>query len=92
MNATDFVMTVRKMRAAQKRYFTEGRKQSDLFEAKRLEKIVDQALDEGVTVLEFHTPTEPTMDEAIQLGLLNDEELANMGIQRPTDEEGEQPS
>ena len=48
MNAPEFVTTVREMRAAQKRYFTEGRKQFDLIEAKRLEKIVDMALAEDV--------------------------------------------
>jgi len=45
----EFIRTVSDMlRAAQKRYFTEGRKQSDLIEAKRLEALVDKAIRDGV--------------------------------------------
>lgn len=39
-----FVVTVLKMRQAQKAYFTQGRKMSDLVEAKRFEKLVDAEL------------------------------------------------
>lgn len=39
-----FLVLVWKMRKHQKAYFTEGRKQSDLIESKRLETEVDKAL------------------------------------------------
>jgi hypothetical protein len=39
-----FVVTVWKMRQAQKAYFTQGRKMSDLVDAKRFEKLVDAEL------------------------------------------------
>lgn len=39
-----FVFLVRQMRAAQNAYYRQGRKQSDLIEAKRLERLVDLAL------------------------------------------------
>lgn len=39
-----FVVTVWKMRLAQKAYFTQGRKMSDLVDAKRFEKLVDEEL------------------------------------------------
>jgi hypothetical protein len=39
-----FVVTVWKMRQAQKAYFTQGRKMSDLVDAKRFEKLVDEEL------------------------------------------------
>ena len=44
MDIDDFINLVRRMRQAQKDYFGKGRKQSDLIEAKKLEKEVDQAL------------------------------------------------
>lgn len=39
-----FVVTVWKMRQSQKAYFTQGRKMSDLVDAKRFEKLVDEEL------------------------------------------------
>jgi hypothetical protein len=47
MKPFEFFTTVQKMRAAQKAYFKD-RKQSDLIQSKQPEKIVDQALLEGV--------------------------------------------
>ena len=47
MNKDEFIETVRQMRAAQKAYFKEGRKHSDLIASKRLEKLVDDALAAG---------------------------------------------
>jgi hypothetical protein len=79
MNSPEFVMTVREMRAAQKRYFTEGRKQSDLIEAKRLEKVVDQALAEGVTV--YATATLEVTDSEHpeqQMGFLDEPDAGDL--------------
>lgn len=39
-----FLVTVWKMRQAQKAYFTKGRKINDLVDAKRYEKLVDEEL------------------------------------------------
>jgi hypothetical protein len=47
MNLEDFVRLVADMRAAQKRYFRD-RDSSDLKESKRLEKLVDSAIRNGV--------------------------------------------
>lgn len=58
MNAAKFVVLVREMRAAQKQYFSKGRMQGDLIQAKRLEADVDKALREGVTLMETHTLTD----------------------------------
>jgi hypothetical protein len=44
MNYDAFVNAVREMRGYQKAYFKEGRKQSDLIEAKKWEKLVDEFL------------------------------------------------
>lgn len=55
MDIDDFIDLVRRMRQAQKAYFTQGRKHSDLIESKRLEKEVDQALD--AVANETDTPT-----------------------------------
>ena len=65
MNAQEFVEKTGEMRAAQKRYFTEGRKQADLIEAKRLEKLVDVALAEAVE-----------LDE--QIGLFDEPDAGDM--------------
>lgn len=51
MNAEKFVEKVREMRQAQIAYFRDGRKQSDLVRAKQLEKEVDLALLEGITIV-----------------------------------------
>lgn len=48
MEVNEFVNTVRKMREAQNTYF-HFRKQSDLIVSKRWEKLVDQALKDGIT-------------------------------------------
>jgi len=50
MDLQTFINTVRQMRKHQTDYFTKGRKQSDLIESKRLEKVVDQALKDGIAV------------------------------------------
>lgn len=50
MGFQEFVDMVAKMRRAQKAYFREGRKHSDLMESKRLEALVDRALAEGIRV------------------------------------------
>ena len=78
MFVTEFVEKVREMRMAQNAYFKNGRKQSDLFQAKDLEKIVDKALAEGVTL--YATP-EPTQEEQLalftRLGQLTQDEYAD---------------
>ena len=51
MNAMEFVNTVREMRTAQKDYF-KNRLRTDLIRSKELERAVDKALAEGVTVFE----------------------------------------
>lgn len=102
MNAAEFVLKVREMREAQKRYFTKGRLQGDLIRSKQLEGEVDKALREGVTVVETHTLE---FEGAIQLGLLENNDhtdksdsnwtfgvapwLDDDADQRPTDGEGE---
>jgi hypothetical protein len=50
MDIQTFINTVRQMRKHQTDYFTKGRKQSDLIESKRLEKLVDRALVDGIAV------------------------------------------
>lgn len=67
MNAAEFILKVREMRDAQRRYFTKGRLQGDLIRSKQLEGEVDKALREGVTVVETHTLEQ---DAARQLGLM----------------------
>lgn len=89
MNAPEFVMKVREMRAAQKTYF-KTRLQGDLIKSKQLEAEVDKALKEGVVL--YATATLEEMDgepaEGIQqLGF--DVSLDTPATQRPTDAEGE---
>lgn len=50
MGFQEFLNAVAQMRRAQKAYFREGRKHSDLMESKRLEALVDRALAEGISV------------------------------------------
>ena len=64
MNAQIFFDLVGQMRAAQKKYFTQGRLQSDLIESKELEKRVDQVLKDGLD-----QPGEP-----VQLTLTEDQD------------------
>ncbi len=52
MKLDRFVALVAQMRAKQKGYF-KSRLQGDLIESKRLESEVDQALREGVTLVEL---------------------------------------
>jgi hypothetical protein len=47
MDKDTFIELVRELRRSQKAYFKNGRKQSDLIESKRLEKLVDEALAAG---------------------------------------------
>ena len=46
MNYIEFARLVWKMRKAQKAYFEQGQKRTDLAQAKRLEKQVDEALEQ----------------------------------------------
>ena len=67
MNMIEFIEKVRLMRQAHNAYFR-SRLQSDLVSAKRLEKEVDAALEEGVTIHETHTLEEQMpIDEQIQM-------------------------
>jgi hypothetical protein len=61
MNKDEFIETVRQMRAAQKSYFKEGRKRSDLIESKRLEKMVDDALAESNPQAGPESTEQPTL-------------------------------
>jgi hypothetical protein len=63
MDTEDFIEMVRCMRAAQKAYFKDGRKQSDLIESKRLEKQVDEALRQGVSI-----PVAGVLEETAGIG------------------------
>ena len=65
MNAQIFFDLVGQMRAAQKKYFTQGRLQSDLIASKELEKQVDQILASGLD-----QPGEP-----VQLTLTEDQDM-----------------
>ena len=71
MDIEQFIELVRQLRAAQKAYFKD-RKQSDLIEARKLEREVDQALADGVIV-----PILEEMDgepaEGLQMGLFMEE-------------------
>lgn len=58
MNLEDFIETVRKLRQHQKAYFKD-RKQSDLIEARKLEKHVDRALEEGIIIPILDTRPDP---------------------------------
>ena len=72
MKVKVFIETTDLMRAAQKRYFTGGRKQADLIEAKRLEKLVDMALAEGVETDE-PTASIPMFDDEHRIWGWNDD-------------------
>ena len=50
MDLPNFLNTVRSMRMHQRAYFLDGRKQSDLVNAKHFERVVDKALAEGIIV------------------------------------------
>jgi hypothetical protein len=50
MNAQQFIVLVRKMRERQNAYYRQGRKQSDLIASKELEKEVDRALLDGISM------------------------------------------
>ena len=69
MEVKVFIETTGLMRAAQKRYFTEGRKQADLIEAKRLEKQVDRVVAEGRLEPDETTVTNEPTEEQLQLDL-----------------------
>lgn len=64
MDAQTFFDLVGQMRTAQKKYFTQGRLQSDLIASKELEKQVDQVLKDGLD--------QP--DEPVQLTLAEDQD------------------
>jgi hypothetical protein len=78
MNTMDFVTKVREMRQAQKDYF-KNRLKSDLVKSKSLEREVDQALEEGVTV--YATATLEELDgvpaEGEQLGMFDEPDAAD---------------
>ena len=74
MKVKMFIEKTGEMRAAQKRYFKDGRKQADLIEAKRLEKLVDVALALGVEPDEPIVTTAPTAEEERKLRLLLEDE------------------
>lgn len=65
MNIEQFIETVRQMRTAQKAYFKESRKQSDLIKSKQLEKLVDDALAAGFEAKDPAVPEteQPTLFE-----------------------------
>ncbi len=63
MFVTEFIEKVRMLRTTQKAYF-KNRLQRDLITSKQLEKEIDTALAEGVTI--YATP-EPTQEEQIAL-------------------------
>jgi hypothetical protein len=50
MQLQTFLNYVKQMRQFQKAYFRQGRKSSDLMEAKKFEALVDSGLAEGVSV------------------------------------------
>jgi len=50
MTAEQFIQLVKKMRMHQNAYYKNGRKQSDLIASKQLEKEVDRALLDGVSM------------------------------------------
>lgn len=81
MDAPEFVILVREMRAAQKAFF-KSRLPGDVAKAKDFEKRCDKALDEGVTV--YATATLETTDgipaEGEQIGMFLDDDAD----QRPT--------
>ncbi len=78
MFVTEFVDKVRSMRENQKAYFKDRTNYRALAAAKELEKAVDKALAEGVTL--YATP-EPTAEE--QLALF--ERMKELNEQEPTD-------
>jgi len=50
MNAEQFIQLVQKMRERKNAYYRQGRKQSDLIASKELEKEVDRALLDGISM------------------------------------------
>jgi hypothetical protein len=64
MQFQEFMNAVKSMRKFQVAYFREGRKPSDLMEAKKFEALVDRGLTEGVSVLidtQTDTTNQPTL-------------------------------
>ena len=57
MSVQDFITLVASLRRTQKAYFNNGRKYSDLIEARKLEQEVDQALKDGIGI-----PIEEALD------------------------------
>lgn len=66
MDLETFIETVRKMRHYQTAFFR-GRSQGDLLEAKRLEKLVDHALDGNLIIPILDTRPDPEPGKQISL-------------------------
>jgi hypothetical protein len=96
MNIKDFFELTGKVRAAQKKYFLGGRLQGDLIASKQLESKLDKALSEGIPEPTATVHVYTTEEYQRQLGLTdNAAEYVTLdlpGIERPTDEQGEQPT
>ena len=74
MNAEQFIQLVRKMRERQNAYYRQGRKQSDLIASKELEKEVDRALLDGISMPVEGVLTERPDDgeEGVQIGMFGE--------------------